>query len=146
RGPAWRHHHVRRRHQGIRGRRRRRARARGRARGRPGRRVGRGDAGGVARDAGGHQRPVAPGGWRPGDDSRRRRTWSLAPVRIADVFIRRPVLATMLVAAAAVLGLFSYRSLGVDLFPNVDFPIVTVTTTLKGAGVEEMETGVTKVL
>jgi HAE1 family hydrophobic/amphiphilic exporter-1 len=67
-------------------------------------------------------------------------------VRIADVFIRRPVLATMLVAAAAVLGLFSYRSLGVDLFPNVDFPIVTVTTTLKGAGVEEMETGVTKVL
>jgi HAE1 family hydrophobic/amphiphilic exporter-1 len=67
-------------------------------------------------------------------------------VRFADVFIRRPVLATMLVAAAVVLGLFSYRSLGVDLFPNIDFPIVTVTTTLKGAGVEEMETGVTKVL
>src|SRR5262245_64743143 len=52
----------------------------------------------------------------------------------------------MLVAAAVVLGLFSYRSLGVDLFPNIDFPIITVTTTLKGAGVEEMETGVTKVL
>src|SRR5262245_38492010 len=52
----------------------------------------------------------------------------------------------MLVAAAVVLGLFSYRSLGVDLFPNIDFPIVTITTTLKGAGVEEMETGVTKVL
>jgi HAE1 family hydrophobic/amphiphilic exporter-1 len=67
-------------------------------------------------------------------------------VRVADVFIRRPVLATMLVAAAVVLGLFSYRSLGVDLFPNVDFPIVTVTTTLKGASVEETETGVTKVL
>ena len=67
-------------------------------------------------------------------------------MRIADVFIRRPVLATMLVAAGVVLGLFSYRSLGVDLFPNVDFPIVTVTTTLKGASVEEMETGVTKPL
>jgi HAE1 family hydrophobic/amphiphilic exporter-1 len=64
----------------------------------------------------------------------------------ADVFIRRPVFATMLVAAAVVLGLFSYRTLGVDLFPNVDFPIVTVTTTLKGAGVEETETSVTKVL
>jgi nucleoside-diphosphate-sugar epimerase len=36
-------------------------------------------------------------------------------MRIADVFIRRPVLATMLVAAGVVLGLFSYRSLGVDL-------------------------------
>src|SRR5262249_14887380 len=33
-----------------------------------------------------------------------------------------------------------------DLFPNIDFPIVSITTTLKGAGVEEMETGVTKVL
>src|SRR5262249_18546374 len=42
--------------------------------------------------------------------------------------------------------LFSYRNLGVDLFPNVDFPIVVVTTTLKGASVEEMETGVTKVI
>src|SRR5439155_1398720 len=48
--------------------------------------------------------------------------------------------------ALAVFGLFSYRSLGLDLFPNIDFPIVTVTTTLKGASVEEMETGVTKVL
>jgi HAE1 family hydrophobic/amphiphilic exporter-1 len=67
-------------------------------------------------------------------------------MRFADVFIRRPVFATMLVGAFVVLGLFSYRTLGVDLFPNIDFPIVTVTTTLKGAGVEEMETGVTKVV
>jgi HAE1 family hydrophobic/amphiphilic exporter-1 len=67
-------------------------------------------------------------------------------MRFADVFIRRPVFATMLVASLVVLGLFSYRSLGVDLFPNVDFPVVSVTTTLKGASVEEMETGVTKVL
>ncbi|MFN8545554.1 MAG: efflux RND transporter permease subunit [Candidatus Binatia bacterium] len=67
-------------------------------------------------------------------------------MRFADVFIRRPVFATMLVSALVVFGLFSYRKLGLDLFPNIDFPIVTVTTTLKGAGVEEMETGVTKVL
>jgi len=67
-------------------------------------------------------------------------------MRIADLCIRRPVFATMLVAALVVLGLFSYRKLGVDLFPNIDFPIITVTTTLKGAGVEEMETSVTKVL
>src|SRR5262245_30105939 len=67
-------------------------------------------------------------------------------MRFADVFIRRPVFASMLVGAFVVLGLFSYRTLGVDLFPNIDFPIITVTTTLKGAGVEEMETGVTKVI
>jgi HAE1 family hydrophobic/amphiphilic exporter-1 len=67
-------------------------------------------------------------------------------MRFADVFIRRPVFATMLIASLVVLGLFSYSSLGLDLFPNIDFPIVTVTTTLKGASVEEMETGVTKVI
>lgn len=63
---------------------------------------------------------------------------------LADICIKRPVFATMLMMALGVLGLFSYRDLGVDLFPNVDFPTVTVTTTLKGAGVEEMETAVTK--
>src|SRR6266478_5157478 len=67
-------------------------------------------------------------------------------MRFADVFIRRPVFATMLIASLVVLGLFSYRGLGLDLFPNIDFPIVTVTTTLKGSSVEEMETGVTKVI
>ncbi len=67
-------------------------------------------------------------------------------MRFADVFIRRPVFATMLIASLVVLGLFSYRGLGLDLFPNIDFPIVSVTTTLKGASVEEMETGVSKVL
>jgi len=67
-------------------------------------------------------------------------------MRVADVFIRRPVFATMLIAAMVVAGLFCYRDLGLDLFPNIDFPIVTVTTTLKGSSVEEMETGVTKVI
>jgi HAE1 family hydrophobic/amphiphilic exporter-1 len=66
--------------------------------------------------------------------------------RLAEVCIRRPVFATMLITCLVVLGLFSYRHLAVDLFPNVDFPIVTVTTTLKGASVEEMESSVTKPL
>src|SRR5512135_762055 len=50
----------------------------------------------------------------------------------------------MLIVCLVVLGLFSYKSLGLELFPNVDLPTVTVTTTLKGASVEEMETSVTK--
>ena len=60
------------------------------------------------------------------------------------IFIRRPVLATMLTVLLMVLGLFSYRAIGVDLTPKVEFPMVTVTTVLRGASPEEVETLLTK--
>ncbi len=63
---------------------------------------------------------------------------------ISDVCINRPVFTWVLVLIPVVLGLVSYGDLGVDLFPDVDFPVCTVTTVLKGASVEEMETTVTK--
>ena len=63
---------------------------------------------------------------------------------IWDICIRRPVFTTMLILAPIVLGLASYSRLGVELFPNVDVPVVVVTTTLKGASVDEMESAVTK--
>ena len=63
---------------------------------------------------------------------------------IWDVCIKRPIFTAMLISAPIVMGVVSYRRLGVDLFPNVDLPVVTITTTLRGAGVEEMETSVTK--
>ena len=63
-----------------------------------------------------------------------------------ELCIRRPVFTVMLVSAPVVLGLAAYPRLGVDLFPNVDLPTVVITTTLKGAGVEEMETSVTKLI
>src|SRR3954470_7951331 len=63
---------------------------------------------------------------------------------IWDICIRRPVFTCMLMLAPVVLGLASYTRLGVELFPNVDVPVVVVTTTLKGASVEEMESAVTK--
>jgi len=63
---------------------------------------------------------------------------------ISDICIKRPVFTWVLVAVPVVLGLVSYGRLGVDLFPDVDFPVCTVTTVLPGAGVEEMETSVTK--
>ena len=63
---------------------------------------------------------------------------------ISDVCIKRPVFTWVLVALPVVLGIVAYGSLGVDLFPNVDFPVCTVTTVLPGSGVEEMETTVTK--
>src|SRR4051794_10757779 len=63
---------------------------------------------------------------------------------LSDVCIRRPVFTWVLVAIPVVMGMVSYGSLGVDLFPDVDFPVCTVTTVLPGASVEEMETSVTK--
>src|ERR687891_2165316 len=63
--------------------------------------------------------------------------------RLAAICIERPVFATVLILSLVVVGLFSYFSLGVDRFPKVDFPMVTVTTRLVGAAPEEMETEVT---
>ncbi|MCI0701995.1 MAG: efflux RND transporter permease subunit [Planctomycetia bacterium] len=63
---------------------------------------------------------------------------------IWDICIRRPVFTTMLILGPVVLGLASYGRLGVELFPNVDVPVVVVTTTLRGAGVDEMESSVTR--
>ena len=65
---------------------------------------------------------------------------------LADVSVRRPVTATMGIAALVVMGIFSYRSLVVDLLPRTDIPVVSVTTTLPGAGPEEVESRVTKVI
>jgi HAE1 family hydrophobic/amphiphilic exporter-1 len=64
--------------------------------------------------------------------------------KLAEICIRRPVFATMLITALMVLGIAAYGTLGVDLFPKIEFPIVTVTTTLRGASPEEVETQVTK--
>lgn len=65
---------------------------------------------------------------------------------IWDFCIRRPVFTWMLILGPIVLGVASYMRLGVELFPNVDVPVVVVTTTLKGASVEEIESSVTKVV
>ncbi len=62
------------------------------------------------------------------------------------VFIRRPVATIMLCLAVVVLGLMSYSSMGVGMFPNVDVPYVLVQTTLAGASPEEVETSITKVI
>ena len=65
-------------------------------------------------------------------------------MKLADVSIRRPVFATMMIMALIVFGLFSYTKLNVDLYPDVDIPFVVITTVLPGAGPEQIETDVTK--
>ena len=67
-------------------------------------------------------------------------------MKLADVSIRRPVFATMMIMSLIVLGLFSYIKLNVDLYPNVDIPFVVITTILPGAGPEQIETDVTKII
>src|SRR3990167_3718405 len=63
---------------------------------------------------------------------------------LAALCVRRPVFTTMLILALVVLGLISFRALGVDLFPQVELPTITVTTTLPGASAEEIESEVSK--
>ncbi|SDC03569.1 hydrophobic/amphiphilic exporter-1, HAE1 family [Variovorax sp. CF079] len=60
------------------------------------------------------------------------------------VSLKNPVLATMLMLALVVLGIFSYQRLQVDQFPNIDFPVVVVITEYPGASPEIVESEVTK--
>ena len=63
---------------------------------------------------------------------------------LAALCVRRPVFATMLIAALMVVGVFSFLSLGVDLLPKIDLPTVIVSTSNPGASAEEIETEITK--
>ncbi|MCL4855105.1 MAG: efflux RND transporter permease subunit, partial [Bryobacteraceae bacterium] len=64
--------------------------------------------------------------------------------KLAEICVARPVFAVMLVMAMVVIGGVSYGKLGVDRFPDVDIPIVTVRTVLPGASPEEIESTVTR--
>ncbi|HSE98795.1 MAG TPA: efflux RND transporter permease subunit, partial [Blastocatellia bacterium] len=63
--------------------------------------------------------------------------------KLAEICVRRPVFATMLVLAMTVIGVFSFFSLGVDRFPKVDLPIISVITANPGASPQEIETEIT---
>ncbi len=62
------------------------------------------------------------------------------------VSIQNPVFATMMMVALMVLGLFSYKGLSVEEFPEVKFPIVVVTTTYPGAAPEIVESEISRKL
>ena len=59
-------------------------------------------------------------------------------------FIQRPVFTTMFILLLVVFGIKAYPDLGVDLYPEVEYPLVSVTVTYEGAAPEEMETLITK--
>jgi HAE1 family hydrophobic/amphiphilic exporter-1 len=61
---------------------------------------------------------------------------------LAELCVKRPVFAVMLITFLVVLGVFSFRDLGVDLFPKADPATVTITVRLPGATSEEVTTQV----
>src|SRR3954451_9391068 len=62
---------------------------------------------------------------------------------LAALCVKRPVFASVLILSLSVIGAFSFSRLGVDRFPKIDFPTITVTTIQPGAAPEQIETEVT---
>jgi HAE1 family hydrophobic/amphiphilic exporter-1 len=65
---------------------------------------------------------------------------------LANVSIKRPIFLTCVIILMLAIGFLSMKKLPVDLFPNVEFPIVVVSTTYPGAGPKEIETLISRVL
>src|SRR5919205_131300 len=63
--------------------------------------------------------------------------------KLAEICVKRPVFATVIVLSLVVVGWFAYQQLGVDRFPKVDFPTIVISTRLVGAAPEEIETDIT---
>jgi hydrophobic/amphiphilic exporter-1 (mainly G- bacteria), HAE1 family len=63
---------------------------------------------------------------------------------LAELCVRRPVFASVLSLVILVVGGFFYTQLGVDQFPKIDFPAVTIITTLPGAAPEDVEREITE--
>lgn len=61
---------------------------------------------------------------------------------VSDIFIRRPIMTTLIMIAILLFGLVGYRFLPVNDLPNVDFPTINVTATLPGASPETMASSV----
>ncbi|MGH2625758.1 MAG: efflux RND transporter permease subunit, partial [Anaerolineales bacterium] len=62
---------------------------------------------------------------------------------LAELSVRRPILASVLILTLVFLGVFSYYRLNVERWPNVDIPFVGITTRVPGASPEEVESDVT---
>ena len=63
-------------------------------------------------------------------------------MNIAEPFIRRPVMTTLVMAGILIFGVLGYRKLPVSQLPNVDYPTITVSATLPGASPETMASAV----
>ena len=62
---------------------------------------------------------------------------------LAEICVKRPVFASVLILTLTVIGGFAFTRLGVDRYPKVDFPTVIITTVQPGAAPEQIETEIT---
>ena len=67
-------------------------------------------------------------------------------MRLSEISIRRPVLATVMNLIIVLMGIVAYNRLQLREYPNIDVPTISVQTSWRGASAEIMETQVTKVL
>jgi hydrophobe/amphiphile efflux-1 (HAE1) family protein len=63
---------------------------------------------------------------------------------LSNICVRRPIFACVLIAVLVVIGVVGYRSLGVDKFPKVDFPLITIVTPYPGASPGAVETDISQ--
>ncbi|HEY0230606.1 MAG TPA: efflux RND transporter permease subunit, partial [Dokdonella sp.] len=63
-------------------------------------------------------------------------------MNVSEIFVRRPVMTTLVMLGILVFGIVGYRSLPVAALPNVDFPTISVSATLPGASAETMASAV----
>ena len=63
---------------------------------------------------------------------------------LSDLSIRRPVVATVMMLTLVTLGLFSFRRLSIDLMPDVEIPVLTITSEFPGASPESVEREVSR--
>src|SRR5262249_39287959 len=99
----------------------------------------RGREGPLRRGARRHGRPAAAGARIEGRDQDR--SGGLL-VNIAEIFIKRPVMTTLVMAGILIFGIMGYRLLAVSDLPNVDFPTIQVAAQLPGASPETMASSV----
>jgi HAE1 family hydrophobic/amphiphilic exporter-1 len=67
-------------------------------------------------------------------------------MKLTEIAIRRPAFITMVFVLLAVLGIFGYSRMGVDLLPKMDWPFVSIVTIYPGAGPKEVESQISKPL
>ncbi len=65
---------------------------------------------------------------------------------LAEICVHRPVFATVIVLFLTVVGVFSFFTLGVDRFPKIDVPTVSVSTSNRGSAPAEIEREVTEII
>jgi len=65
-------------------------------------------------------------------------------MKIVDFSLRKRVTMSMVVLVIVILGMISFTKLGLDMLPDLDYPVITVVTTYSGVSSEDMEQNITR--